>query len=156
MKEVRVGRKNKSMVDDVDFSLASKTNWFITHSGYAFNNRGVKRLLLHRVIMGARKGQFIDHINGDRLDNRRSNLRFATASQNQHNRSRERRNKSGFKGVSRHKRLKKNPWIVFIAANGKHRYGGCFPTPEQAAVAYDRLAKELHGEFARLNFPSQR
>lgn len=96
----------------------------------------------------------IDHKNGNGLDNRRSNLRFCTNAQNQHN-QRKWGSRSGkplssrYKGVSWHRR---GHWRAKIQAQGKRRYLGQFQSEEAAARAYDRAARELHGEFAVLNF----
>lgn len=90
-----------------------------------------------------------DHIDGNGLNNQRYNLRTATVSQNLMNRGRPANNTSGFKGVSR----QRDKWVAGIKADGVHQRRGGFSTPEQAARAYDAMAVELHGEFARLNFP---
>ena len=88
---------------------------------------------------------YIDHINGDKLDNRIENLRAATHSQNCMNRCQRSDNKSGVKGV----RLKKGKWYGSIVLNGKTHSAGYFTEKEDAAAAVDKLRKELHGEFAR-------
>ena len=106
------------------------------------------RVLMHRFILGDEAGPLTDHEDGDGLNNTRGNLRLATRSQNQHN--------SGprcgrFKGVTWHKRAGK--WLAQIMANRQHRYLGLYESEKVAALAYDAAAKELHGEFAYLNFP---
>ena len=106
---------------------------------------------LHRLIMNTPKGMQTDHINGDTLDNRKQNLRICTAAENQRNRGPTKNNKSGFKGVGWHTRNKK--WYARIMHNNKRTYLGSFKDKEEAARAYDRKAIELHGEFAKLNFP---
>ena len=104
---------------------------------------------MHAFITGADR---TDHINGDGLDNRRSNLRRATHGQNMANKGRYRNNTSGFKGVSRRR---SGRWFAQIQAQGTHRYLGQFDTAEDAARAYDAAAVEAFGEFARLNFPQE-
>jgi hypothetical protein len=89
----------------------------------------------------------LDHINGDSTDNRIVNLRECTHQQNHGNRKKQ-ANLSGFKGVSK----KDNKWQARVCFNFKRHYLGLFNTAEEAAKAYDEKAKELHGEFARLNF----
>lgn len=87
----------------------------------------------------------VDHINLNKCDNRISNLREATRSQNAHNTAIVRTNTSGFKGVSR----LNGRWRAAIRYGGKRAYLGTFPTPEMAAAAYASAAKRLFGEFAR-------
>ncbi len=94
---------------------------------------------------------FVDHANGDALDNRRVNLRQAQKSTNGMNRGVPQNNTSGYKGVAWSKAARK--WRAQIGINGEHRYLGVFQDPADAARAYDAAAIELHGPFARLNFP---
>lgn len=105
---------------------------------------------MHRVILGCKNREFADHINGDSLDNRRQNLRKSTTAQNAQNAGLCSTNTSGFKGVSFYGL--KTGWRAAIRCNGKRFILGNFPTPEEAAKAYDKAAKELHGEFAFQNF----
>jgi hypothetical protein len=112
------------------------------------------RVLLHRFILGAAPGTMIDHKNGNGLDCTRENLRLATRSQNQHNAGRRMyagARSSRFKGVHWHRVTGK--WVAQIMAARKYHYLGLFIDEEQAARAYDAAARELHGEFAQLNFP---
>lgn len=103
---------------------------------------------LHRVAAVCPKDKEVDHISGDTLDNRRSNLRVCTRAQNAKNRCVSRTSRSGIKGVM----LKPNGrWRASIQANGVKHNLGTFETAKQAAEAYDRAANKLHGEFARLN-----
>jgi hypothetical protein len=89
----------------------------------------------------------IDHINGDKSDNRWRNLREATNSQNNANQGLRRSNRTGFKGVSFARNGK--PYAQ-IRANGQTRYLGSFDTAEEASAAYEKAAKEAFGEFARV------
>lgn len=104
---------------------------------------------LHRLILAAPNGFDVDHVNGDRLDNRRSNLRVATRSQNLANRGQ--RVGKRFKGTSWRKDVAK--WAAYGSVQNKTVALGCFFSEEDAAAAYDRWAVATHGEFARLNFP---
>lgn len=88
----------------------------------------------------------IDHINGDRGDNRIANLRIATGSQNCRNTTCHRDNRSGVKGVTFEKRRRK--WKAQILVSGRHRNLGCFDRIEDAASAYRAAAREHFGEFA--------
>lgn len=92
-------------------------------------------------------GMLIDHINGVRDDNRISNLRLATLSNNQHNQRIRNDNTSGFKGVSRETRSRK--WRVQVKTNGLNKHLGYFNCPTAAMFAVEKAAQELHGEFAR-------
>ena len=106
---------------------------------------------MHRQIMIAPEGFVVDHIDGNSLNNRKTNLRICTQAQNIHN-SRPRRNRSSkYKGVFWDKVNKK--WSTNIRKGDKRIYLGGFDDEIEAAIAYDRKAAELFGEFAYLNFP---
>jgi hypothetical protein len=102
---------------------------------------------MHRLFAGA-PGMDVDHINGNGLDNRRCNLRPATRSQNNMNRAK-RRGVSKFKGVS----PKRGKWRAYLKTGKKQHNLGVFESEYDAARAYDVKAKEMFGEFARVNFP---
>jgi hypothetical protein len=89
----------------------------------------------------------LDHINMDRADNRITNLRVATKSQNQANRPAQANNTSGFKGVTWNKR--RGNWMAQIAGGGKNKYLGYFDTAEAAHAEYCAAARKYHGDFAR-------
>jgi len=109
---------------------------------------------LHRVILGLTPSDpAVDHIDGNPLNNRRSNLRLATVSQNNANCKKRRTNKSGYKGVSFSKERQK--WAAYIKYENKTYGLGRFDNVEDAARAYDRAAKEKFKEFAQLNFPEE-
>lgn len=131
-----------ALVDEADWPSVSGFSWCVDSSGYAMGRQG----RLHNFLMGA-KG--IDHVNGNKLDNRRANLRVATLAQNGHNRGKNPNGTSGFKGVSFCKQTGR--WTAKILANGRTRWLGRHDTAEEAARAYDIAAQELHGEFARPN-----
>jgi len=122
-----------------------------------------QRRYLSRLIMDEPKGMLVDHVNGDTMDNRRSNLRICSKSENGRNRKiASKNNTSGFKGVSYRKKGPdminewSRPWQAYINYDKKRHYLGTFATAEEAARAYNLKAKELHGEFARLNFPNEK
>lgn len=107
-------------------------------------------LKLANYVLGVPDNLIVDHINGNPLDNRKVNLRVVTAQQNSFNTA-ARKFSSNYKGVS--KRNRRKPWEVNITHDGKDYYLGTFSNEDDAAKAYDKKAKELFGEFARLNFP---
>ena len=104
---------------------------------------------MHRLIMQAIDGQYVDHINGDGLDNRRENLRICTHAQNMQNQMPVRLGTSKYKGVSWDKVAKK--WAAHINLDGKPKKLGRFVAEEDAAKAYDSAAIEHYGEYARPN-----
>lgn len=103
--------------------------------------------LLHRILMGDKKGYVIDHINGDGTDNRRNNLRYCTQQQNNWNSKIRNNTKSRYKGVT----INKYSIYARIYQDGKKIYLGCFNTPQEAAIAYNEAAKKYRNEFAVLN-----
>ncbi len=111
-----------------------------------------KLYLLHRLawfyMHGVWPANDIDHINGDRHDNRIANLREATRAQNLLNKGKRANNTSGYKGVTWNKRRQK--WVAQIARGGEHYGLGYFASAEEAYAAYVAAAARLHGEFARV------
>ena len=149
-----------AIIDAVDVDLvtlkwcAVKTRCGNYYAGRSTGHRLSRRIqFMHRVILERALGrelssdEEVDHIDLDRLNNRRSNLRAVTTAQNQHNTRRRKDNTSGYKGVCR----AGEQWIATINANGKHYHLGAFDTPEDAYQAYCEAAKKYHGEFARLD-----
>lgn len=132
------------IVDDIDYRYASSHKWHKS-SGYAQNGRGE---YLHIEIMG-KSGFDTDHINGDKLDNRRSNLRKCSRSENQANRKVQVNNTSGYKGVGYSRREKL--WHARIQCGGKRYSLGLHESSEMAALAYNKKATKLFGKYARLN-----
>lgn len=122
-----------------------KTYYAIRSFRRADGTRGT--VFLHTFLAGFRQ---TDHRNGNGLDNRRANLREASTAQNAANQGIKRSNTSGFKGVS----LERGRWRAQIRILGKKVNLGRYQTPELAARAYDKAAREYHGEFATLNFPA--
>jgi hypothetical protein len=125
------------------------------------NNRNVvtkKTLMMHRLIMNANEHILIDHIDGNGLNNKKENLRFATRSQNAQNKARKNNSTSKYKGVhyaATEKNNLKKPWKSYIQNphTNKKIQLGFFSTEEEAAKAYDEKALEIFGQFAKLNFP---
>lgn len=159
MTTIRVGRK-AAQVDDIDADLAALT-WNVNSSGYAVRNGERPRRItirMHRVIMRRMLGrelerwELVDHINGDPLDNRRSNLRLANNSENAFNRDIPAHNTTGYKGVSRNSTAcTRRPYQASITVNRKKHYLGSYATAVEAARAYDAAARQVAGQFAKVN-----
>jgi len=156
-REVPLTRGFVALVDAADFeSVMAAGHWYANPGRYTFYARrqltrpnGTQRgLSLHRFLTG---WPMVDHINGDGLDNRRSNLRPASIATNNRNARLRRDNTSGFKGVAWDR--KGSSWRAYIRLDGRRHHLGFFATAKDAAFAYDRAAIDLHGEFGRLNFP---
>lgn len=134
-----------SMIDEEDSYLLKGHRWSL-RSGYVTKSAR-KKESLHRLIMGAGTGDVVDHIDGNPLNNCRSNLRLCMNSQNLKNRKLNKNNKSGFKGVV--KSSFGNKWRARITSDGARIALGSFDTAEEANEAYVRAAKILHGDFHR-------
>jgi hypothetical protein len=145
-----------TIVDDEDYDLLIQYKWCAhkcssvkhRHKFYVDRANG---MIMHRIILDAKVGECVDHINGDGLDNRRCNLRVCKKKENSHNYSIPHTNTSGYKGVSLDKRVGK--WKCYIQVNGKWKWLGQFESKIEAALVYDQKAMELFDEYAKLNFP---
>lgn len=159
VKEIPLSQGKVALVDAADYdelmqwkwyAVTNHRNWYAERNIYGVNGKHTKTRM-HNVLMGI-KG--VDHINGNGLDNRRSNLRLATNQQNAFNKRHYGRGSSVYKGVYRRKDT--NKWAARIMFNAKNINLGCFCDEVEAAMAYDAKARELFGEFALVNFPSAR
>jgi len=156
MKEIPLTKNKITIVDDDDYEWLKKWKWHVIKGGnsfYALRNEylGVvnhkkilKTITMHREIINAPKGVMVDHINGDGLDNRKSNLRLCNKRQNGQNRINENKS-SKFPGVTLHKKAKK--WHAQIEINGKHKNLGYFINEKDAAIAYEKACRELGEEL---------
>lgn len=145
MKKIKLTNRKYALVDDEDFVWLDKLKWYC---GGRYAKRGNPSVYMHRLIMRAKKGIEVDHKNGNGLDNRKSNLRLCSQTENTRNSKISKRNSSGFKGVRLHK--KNGKWRASIMANSKPISLGYFNTKEQAALAYAEASKKYHLEFSRL------
>ncbi len=147
MKEIHLTQGYKTVVDDEDYELLMQYSWSF-HQGYAKSYVNKKHTGMHRFLMNTPLGKETDHINGNRLDNRRQNLRVVTNSQNQMNKRAH--GKHPFKGVYYHR--VNNRWVAEIGTVNKRAYLGSFKSARTAALAYDLWAKDLFKKFAKTNF----
>lgn len=153
-KEIPLTQGKVAIVDDDDFERLSHHKWHISLKGYARRSlhNPERKEYMHRVVIGASEDENVDHINRDRLDNRKCNLRLCSDRENCYNRSK-RSVTSQYKGVTWNKRNKK--WQAQITIDGKNRYLGLFVDEADAARAYDKFARQHQGRFANLNFPTE-
>lgn len=177
-KEIILTQGKVALVDEKDYLWLNQWKWYYYNdpkgkTGYAkrkekVNNKWVD-IIMHRFILGLNNPKDkTDHIDGDGLNNQRCNLRICTSIQNGYNRSKQIDNTTGYKGVIfrpyfyktdkngiRKSYPYKKQWQAQISVNKKHIYIGMFFTAKEAALAYDRKARELHKEFANINFPEE-
>jgi hypothetical protein len=163
MQEIKLNEGYITLVDDDDYEWLCQWKWYVRHSDKtdyvirtAYHKGVYKTVSMHREIMHSTKGQEVDHIDHNGLNNQKLNLRNCSKSQNQSNSSGRIRRKSIYKGVN----YKKDPYsnhsrfVAQIQINKKKVHIGSFKTEIEAAYAYDKKAKELFGEYATLNFPN--
>jgi hypothetical protein len=141
-----------AIVDAEDYEWFSRYTW-VLWGGYAIRHSSGKCFFMHREIMQAPPGKVVDHINGNRLDNRRCNLRLCTRPENIRNAAKRSGCLSQYKGVSFDRRL--HSWFATIWFKNRSIGLGHYHDEAQAARAYDRAALELFGEYAWLNFPEE-
>lgn len=155
MKKIRLTQNKYVLVDNDDYKLLSKQKWYY-NQGYAcyvkYYNKGKSshKILMHRVINKTSDGLETDHIDGNKLNNQKINLRAVTKSQNMCNRGLQKNSTSGYKGVAYRGKVI-NKWRAYITKNKNRYYLGDHVTKELAALAYNNKATELFGEYARLN-----
>ena len=157
MKEIVLNKNHVSLVDDSDFDFLNTFTWYRSVHGYASSTVHGKAVYMHRLIMQPPGRLQVDHINRDKLDNRRENLRLSTQAQNS-------RNKAGFGKTSRYKGVRHDCrngyWVASIVIGGISKHIGCFSEEREAAIAFDRAVDRYRkdensstAEFEYQNFP---
>ena len=148
------------LIDDEDFDLISKYNWYVykPHKSTTYYSRATHtikenknaKIYIHRLILGVTDPSiFVDHIDGNGLNNQKLNLRICSQSENMRNMKKPISNKSGFKGVFYRK--DRNTYAAAIVVKGKKHHLGHFKNKLDAANAYNQAAIKYFGEFAKLN-----
>lgn len=163
MKYIQLTQNQQALVDDEDFERLSKYKWHFNKKNYARTNIYDKDLKketsigMHQMIMNTPKGMVTDHINGNGLDNRKENLRICTQANNLANKSKQ---SNGFTSIYKGVRMRTDrpgnwrKWTAAVKKGITRIHAGSFYTEIEAAKAYDEVAKKIHGEFAKLNFPN--
>lgn len=142
-------RSGVTMVDADMVETIMPYTWCIEGTGYVMSYSSGKAVKLHRLITGAGSKEYVDHIDGNPLNNRKANLRLCIKQQNEFNSKVRSDNSSGYKGVCLDKR--RGGYRAYITKNGHQKHIGRFETAVEAAEAYNKVAIELFGEYARLN-----
>lgn len=163
MKKIALSKKGKNknkfwaLVDNDDFEELNKYRWYVSR-GFRENYYAVRTYNLHsikysecmhRKILKAKAKEFVDHKDGNGLNNQRANIRICTKSENAMNVGLNSKNKTGFKGVVWDK--DRGQWRTTIRVGGKYKFLGRFYDKKEAAVAYNRAAIKYFGEFANIN-----
>lgn len=159
MRQIALSKGMVAIVDDDDYEELSKYKWHIldNKSGYAARNSlphetfGPRRhhILMHRAVNKTPDGMHTDHINGNKLDNRKENLRTVTQNENAKNRKKNAKGTSKYKGVYWHKQHRK--WYAQISVNKKTVFLGLFRDEHSAHEAYEQAALRLFGQYKREN-----
>jgi len=150
MKKIELTQGKFALVDDDDYKELSKYKWCYS-DGYAVRTGPrplQERIIMHRVVNRTPFGLITDHINHNRLDNRKDNLRTCDKSKNGMNRGKNKNNTSGYKGV--HFKKDKDKWCARITIGRKIIFLGYFDNPEKASNAYHNAAINIHKEFASI------
>jgi hypothetical protein len=150
-KWIPLGHGKFTLVDDDDYEKFSRHTWCITSEGYASRTSLHKVIYLHREVIKAKAKSVVDHLNRNRLDNRKENLRVCSQGQNIQRRGKfKKASTSKYKGV--HWNESRKRWIAQIVIQNKNIRLGRFKDEIEAAKAYDRRALETFGKYAWTNF----
>lgn len=154
VKAITISDGTEVIVDSDDYEKLTKYKWSANGNGYAvrgvhIGNRKYRKIYMHREILNVKSSEIVDHVNGNKFDNRKENLRVVTPSQNAVNAGRRKNNSSGYKGVFYESRRDK--WRAEIKVNYRSVFLGYFDNKEDAAKAYNKAALKHHGEYAKFN-----
>lgn len=136
MKQIPLKQGGFTLVDDDNFEYINQKRCRVGSSGYVFTGKNTR---IHRLITNCPDDMVVDHINHNKLDNRKQNLRICTIEENCRNRVDNKNNKSGFRGVSFY--LPLNKWRAKIVLKNKTVHLGYFNTPQEASQVYEKVAK---------------
>jgi hypothetical protein len=160
MKQIKLTKNQVTFVDDEDYNFLMQWKWhakpnmnngYYAIRGFKNEKNTMSKIHMHRVIMNLTDPNLVvDHIDGNPLNNQKSNLRICTKDQNRHNRKASKSKKSKYLGVFWNKEC--NKWYSQIKDGKKIIYLGIHNTEEEAAMAYDEASKKKYGEYAYLNF----
>lgn len=151
--EIPLSQGQVALIDEADSERVLARSWHSTPGGRTLYARSPKQggekspVLMHRIILDVPVGMVVDHIDGDGLNNVRSNLRICTHKQNIRSQRAQRRGYSRFKGVS----MRGSSWFAYIQHDGETIHLGSFKDESRAARQYDRAARLLFGQFAKTN-----
>lgn len=161
-RRIKLTRGKYAIVDVDDFERVNQYRWHCTNFGYArrtaskMSEKGRKRvaICMHNVVCPVPEGMTVDHIDRNRVDNRKANLRAVTRRQNTWNRKFVKKgSKTRYTGIHWNKKVKK--WNVRLRIEGRRQSFGYYADEVEAAKAYDRAAKKCRREYAVLNFPEK-
>ncbi len=157
MKKIKLTQGQYALIDDADFEWLNQWKWRAGKHGRSWRasrtvfNRlpNQASIFMHRVIMKAKKGQEVDHIDGNGLNNQRKNLRFCTHAENSKNRVLNKNTKTGYKGVTNYPWHKHKKFVARITVDGKLITLGYFTNKEEAHKSYEKASIKYHGKFKR-------
>lgn len=157
MRFIRLSKGKSAWVDDKDYEWLNQWKWHFVSRGYAYRNqyrrehKGKRKYMsMHRLVNNTPSDKGTDHINGNKLDNRKSNLRTATQTQNLGNQKKQAGKSSRFKGVFYD--IPRRKWCASIKYKKRRHYLGRYVCEIVAAARYDIEAEKLFGQFAKTNF----